>query len=139
MNETLFANSGTFKGIVRSITKWTLHRTFRRDNVSEQLLRFSSAAGKTKRPVILTVNGKAAAVVQDAVAYQRLLDIAAQADALEGIRLGREDVAKRRTYPSRDALGPSTTTQHAGSLLFSPRLTSRQAAVASSSVSKNSQ
>jgi prevent-host-death family protein len=59
---------------------------------------------KTKRPVILTVNGKAAAVVQDAAAYQRLLDIAAQADALEGIRQGREDVAKGRTYPARDAL-----------------------------------
>ena len=33
---------------------------------------------KTKRPVVLTVNGKAAAVVQDAAAYQRLLDIAAR-------------------------------------------------------------
>jgi prevent-host-death family protein len=59
---------------------------------------------KTKRPVILTVNGKAAAVVQDAGAYQRLLDIAAQADAPEGIRQGREDVAKGRTYPAREAL-----------------------------------
>jgi prevent-host-death family protein len=59
---------------------------------------------KTKRPVILTVNGKAAAVVQDAAAYQRLLDIAAQADAQEGIRQGREDVAKGRTYPAREAL-----------------------------------
>ena len=59
---------------------------------------------KTKRPVILTVNGKAAAVVQDAAAYQRLLDIAAHADALEGIRQGREDVTKDRTYPAREAL-----------------------------------
>ena len=59
---------------------------------------------KTKRPVVLTVNGKAAAVVQDAAAYQRLLDIAAQADALEGIRQGREDVAKGRTHPARDTL-----------------------------------
>ena len=59
---------------------------------------------KTKRPVILTVNGKAAAVVQDAAAYQRLLDIAAQADASEGIRQGREDVAKGRTTPAREAL-----------------------------------
>jgi prevent-host-death family protein len=58
---------------------------------------------KTKRPVILTVNGKAAAVVQDAEAYQRLLDIAARADAAEGIRQGREDVAKGRTYPAREA------------------------------------
>ncbi len=45
---------------------------------------------KTKRPVVLTVNGKAEAVVQDAAAYQRLLDIAARADAREGIRQGLE-------------------------------------------------
>ena len=32
---------------------------------------------KSKRPVVLTVRGKAAAVVQDAESYQRLLDIAA--------------------------------------------------------------
>jgi prevent-host-death family protein len=59
---------------------------------------------KTKRPMVLTVNGKAAAVVQDAAAYQRLLDIAAQADAVEGIRQGREDVVKGRTRPARVAL-----------------------------------
>jgi len=34
---------------------------------------------------------KAEAVVQDAEAYQNLLDIAAQADVLEGIRQGTED------------------------------------------------
>jgi hypothetical protein len=43
-------------------------------------------------------------VVQDAEAYQRLLDIAAQADAEEGIRQGREDVAKGRVSPAREAL-----------------------------------
>ena len=59
---------------------------------------------KTKRPLILTVHGKAAAVVQDAEAYQRLLDLAAQADAEEGIRQGREDVVQGHTYPARDAL-----------------------------------
>ncbi|MBV8709536.1 MAG: hypothetical protein JO182_22775 [Acidobacteriaceae bacterium] len=41
---------------------------------------------KTRRPIVLTVNGKAEAVVQHAEAYQRLLDIAARADAVEGIR-----------------------------------------------------
>ncbi|MBV9762847.1 MAG: type II toxin-antitoxin system Phd/YefM family antitoxin [Acidobacteriaceae bacterium] len=51
---------------------------------------------KSKRPVVLTINGKAAAVVQDAEAYQRLLDIAAQADAEEGIRQGLRDVSEGR-------------------------------------------
>ena len=57
---------------------------------------------KSKRPVVLTVNGKAAAIVQDAEAYQRLLDIAAQADAEEGIRQGLEDVKKGRRRPARE-------------------------------------
>jgi prevent-host-death family protein len=55
----------------------------------------------TQRPVILTVNGKAAAVVQDAVAYQRLLDLAAEASAAEGIRQGLEDLRNGRTRAAR--------------------------------------
>jgi hypothetical protein len=35
---------------------------------------------------------------------QRLLDIAAQADAREGIRQGREDLKKGRLRPARKAL-----------------------------------
>jgi prevent-host-death family protein len=56
---------------------------------------------QTGRPVILTVNGKAAAVVQDAEAYQRLLDLAAEASAAEGIRQGLEDLKSGRTHPAR--------------------------------------
>jgi prevent-host-death family protein len=56
---------------------------------------------KSKRPVVLTVKGKAAAIVQDAEAYQRLLDLAARADAEEGIRQGLDDVAQGRTRPAR--------------------------------------
>jgi prevent-host-death family protein len=57
---------------------------------------------KTKRPIILTVNGKPEAVVQDAAAYQRLLDIAAQADVNEAIRQGVEDLREGRTRPARE-------------------------------------
>lgn len=56
---------------------------------------------KSKRPVVLTVKGRAAAVVQDAAAYQRLLDIAARADAEEGVRQGLEDVKKGKTRLAR--------------------------------------
>ena len=58
---------------------------------------------KSKRPVVLTVKGKAAAIVQDAEAYQRLLDIAARADSEEGIRQGLDDVAHGRTRPAKEA------------------------------------
>ena len=71
--------------------------TFR--NHSAEIMRHLK---ETKRPVVLTVNGKAAAVVQDAEAYQRLLDIAAEANAGEGIRQGLEDLANGRTRPARE-------------------------------------
>ena len=57
---------------------------------------------KSKRPVVLTVKGRAAAIVQDAEAYQRLLDMAATADAREGVRQGLEDARKGRTRPARE-------------------------------------
>ena len=64
--------------------------------------KFIKQLKKTRRPVVLTVKGKAAAVVQDAEAYQRLLDIAARADAEEGIRQGLEDVKRKKTRPARE-------------------------------------
>ncbi len=62
---------------------------------------FMKQLKKSKRPMVLTVRGKAAAVVQDAEAYQRLLDIAAQADAVEGIRQGLEDARRGKVRPAR--------------------------------------
>jgi prevent-host-death family protein len=70
--------------------------TFRRSSGD-----FMKHLKKSKRPMVLTVNGKAAAVVQDAEAYQRLLDLAARADAGEGIRQGLEDVRKGKVRPAR--------------------------------------
>ncbi|MFZ0950678.1 MAG: type II toxin-antitoxin system Phd/YefM family antitoxin [Candidatus Sulfotelmatobacter sp.] len=63
---------------------------------------FMKQLKKSKRPVVLTVKGKAAAIVQDAEAYQRLLDVAARADAREGIRQGLEEARKRKTQPARE-------------------------------------
>jgi prevent-host-death family protein len=71
--------------------------TFRRQSGD-----FMKQLKKSKRPVVLTVNGKAAAVVQDAEAYQRLLDIAASADEDGAIRQGLEDVKAGRTRPARE-------------------------------------
>jgi prevent-host-death family protein len=59
---------------------------------------------KSHRPVVLTVNGKAEAVVQDAESYQHLLDLAARAEMNEAIRQGLADVAKGRTHPAREVL-----------------------------------
>lgn len=59
----------------------------------------------TGRPVVLTVNGRAEVVVQDAAAYQRLLDIADRASAEEGIRQGLEDLDQGRVRPAAAVFG----------------------------------
>ena len=71
--------------------------TFRRNSAV-----FIKRLKKSKRPLVLTVKGKAQAVVQDAEAYQRLLDIAARVDVLEAIRQGLEDVARGGTRPASE-------------------------------------
>ena len=63
---------------------------------------FMKQLRKSRRPVVLTVRGKAATVVQDAEAYQRLLDIAARADAVEGVRQGLDDVKKGKVRRAKD-------------------------------------
>jgi prevent-host-death family protein len=63
---------------------------------------FMKQLRRTKRPVVLTVKGKAAAVVQDAEAYQRLLDAAACVSAEEGIRQGLEDSLTGKVRPARE-------------------------------------
>lgn len=56
----------------------------------------------THRPITLTVDGQPEVVIQEAAAYQRLLDLAAQADPEEGLRQGLEDIAEGRTRPARE-------------------------------------
>jgi prevent-host-death family protein len=63
---------------------------------------FMKQLKESKRPVVLTVKGKAAAIVQDAEAYQHLLDIAARADVAEGIRQGLADAKKGKTRPAQE-------------------------------------
>jgi prevent-host-death family protein len=56
------------------------------------------------RPIVLTVNGKAAAVVHDAAAYQKLLEALDRAEALEGIRRELASMKRGVGRPLKDAL-----------------------------------
>ena len=71
--------------------------TFRNNSVE-----FMKQLKETKRPIVLTVNGKPEAVLQDPAEYQRLLDLAALADPEEGLRQGLEDIAEGRTRRERE-------------------------------------
>ncbi len=58
---------------------------------------FVSQLKETGAPVVLTINGKAELVVQNAAAYQKLLQVAEEARVLDGIRQGIEDMNAGRT------------------------------------------
>jgi PHD/YefM family antitoxin component YafN of YafNO toxin-antitoxin module len=59
---------------------------------------------KTRRPVVLTVNGKAELVVQDAESYQLVLDRLERLEVVEAIRLGIAAAEEGRVKPARQAL-----------------------------------
>lgn len=65
---------------------------------------FIEQLASSGRPVILTVNGKAKVVVQDAESYQKLLDNLDRAETLEAIRQGLEDIKAGRTRPVQEFL-----------------------------------
>jgi prevent-host-death family protein len=57
---------------------------------------------ETKNPLVLTVNGKAELVVQDAESYQALLDSVERIETIEGIRRGLEDMKNGRMRPTEE-------------------------------------
>ncbi len=65
---------------------------------------FMSRLKKTHRAVVLTVNGKAELVVQDAESYQQILDRLERLEAVEAIRLGIAAAEQGRVKPARKAL-----------------------------------
>src|SRR2546427_4913202 len=66
--------------------------------------KFMTRLKKSGHPVVLTINGRAELVVQDASSYQRLLALAEQAEMVEFLNESREDIDAGRTVAARDAL-----------------------------------
>ena len=65
---------------------------------------FMSRMKTTRRPVVLTVNGRAELVVQDAASYQQILDRLERFEAVEAIRIGIAAAEEGRVRPARQAL-----------------------------------
>ena len=59
---------------------------------------------ETGSPLVLTVDGKAEVVVQDAEAYQRLLDRAEHLETVAALKEAIQDADEGRTQPAADAL-----------------------------------
>src|SRR5438876_8954399 len=58
---------------------------------------FIEQLSRTGEPVVLTINGRAKLIVQDAASYQRMLDLLDQAETVEAIRQGLDDARHGRT------------------------------------------
>jgi hypothetical protein len=56
------------------------------------------------KPEVLTVNGKAELVVQDAESYQKFLDLIDRAEAIAGIQRGLESMDRGEGRPMREFL-----------------------------------
>jgi prevent-host-death family protein len=65
-------------------------------NAKEHIERLS----QTGKPQVLTINGKAAIVVQDAASYQRLLDDMERLEATIGIMQGIDDMKSGKGRPA---------------------------------------
>ena len=59
---------------------------------------------KTRKPLVLTVNGRAEIIVQDARSYQQILDRLDKLETVEAIRAGIAAVEEGRVRPARQAL-----------------------------------
>lgn len=59
---------------------------------------------QTGEAVVLTVNGKAEVVVQDAKSYQQLLNKIEELETIAGIKQGLEDVEAKKTRPVAEFL-----------------------------------
>ncbi len=64
---------------------------------------FLARLKETKAPMVLTVNGKAAAVVQDAESYQHLLDTIELLESIAGIRKSIEEFEQGQGIPLKEA------------------------------------
>ena len=69
--------------------------TFKRDTA--KLVRQMK---RTKAPVVLTVNGKAELVVQDADSYQKLLEAKDRIEAIEGVKRGLASMKRNAGKPA---------------------------------------
>ncbi|MUG96995.1 type II toxin-antitoxin system Phd/YefM family antitoxin [Scytonema sp. UIC 10036] len=66
-------------------------------NFKRNTPKFLEQMKETKEPVVLTINGKAELVVQDAQAYQSLLDRIEYLETVKAISQGLQDVEEGKT------------------------------------------
>jgi prevent-host-death family protein len=69
--------------------------SFKRNTVE-----FMRQLNETGQPIVLTVNGQAELVVQDAKSYQKLLELVDRLETIEGIRAGLAEMREGKGRPA---------------------------------------
>lgn len=59
---------------------------------------------ETGHPIVLTINGRAELVVQDAACYQKLLELVDRLEAIAGIKRGLEESNRGEGQPIEQAI-----------------------------------
>jgi len=59
---------------------------------------------ESEKPIVLTVNGAAQLVVQDAKAYQKLLERLEYAETVAALRQGIQEIEQGKGVPAKEAL-----------------------------------
>lgn len=59
---------------------------------------------KTGKPGVLTVNGRAEAVIMDAASYRRIMEAFEQAEVVEAVQRSMQEFEQGRGVPAVDAL-----------------------------------
>src|SRR5262249_39756857 len=73
-------------------------------NFKRDTSRFLKRLRRTRKPVVLTVNGKAGLVVQDAESYRELLQRLDRLETIAAKREGLDDIAAGRIRPAKEVL-----------------------------------
>jgi len=71
-------------------------------NFKRNTVKFLEQMKETREPVVLTINGKAELVVQDAQAYQALLDRVDYLETIKAVEQGLQDVKDGKTVVLED-------------------------------------
>jgi len=71
-------------------------------NFKRNTVKFLEQMKETREPVVLTINGKAELVVQDAQAYQALLDRVDYLETIKAVEQGLQDVKDCKTVVLED-------------------------------------
>lgn len=74
------------------------------ENLARNTEEFTQRLRKTGQPEVLTVNGEARIVVQDAESYQKLLDRLEYSEAAAGIKRGLDSMSRGEGRPFQEVV-----------------------------------